>query len=199
VLVPIDRADLDTSDKEVVLRGLTREAVLSLQPYDHSAAAMSGHQQHSERYEQQVPRAAAGERDTKRITRSAEKLRLGKRTVQAGEVHIGKHVETEHVSQPVTRMKERVTVERRPVTNASASGNARIENDEIVVPVMEEEVIVEKRPVVKEELVVAKERVETPDTVETELRREEFDVRGTRDDMVGGAEDITRRDRKERP
>jgi uncharacterized protein (TIGR02271 family) len=44
------------------------------------------------------------------------------------------------------------------------------------VPLTEEELVVEKRPVVKEELVIGKRVVEDRDTVETELRREEFDI-----------------------
>lgn len=47
---------------------------------------------------------------------------------------------------------------------------------EIVVPVMTEEVVVEKRPVVKEEIVISKEPVTTQKTVETDLRHEEVDV-----------------------
>ncbi len=47
--------------------------------------------------------------------------------MQAGEVRVTKHVEIEHVR-----------IERRPATGASAAG-ARIENDEIRVPVSEEE------------------------------------------------------------
>jgi len=36
--------------------------------------------------------------------------------------------------------------------------------------------VVEKRPVVKEELVIAKERVSETEQVETEVRRERFDI-----------------------
>ena len=66
-------------------------------------------------------------------------------------------------------------VERRPV-NRPAGTAPEFREDEIVVPVMEEEVVIEKRPVVKEELVISKEQVTTNKTVETDLRHEEFDV-----------------------
>ena len=115
------------------------------------------------------------ERDRDRLTRSEEELQIGKREVSRGEARIGKRVETEHVSQPVTRRREEVVVERRPV-EAGARADASISEDEIRVPLTEEEVIVEKRPVVKEELIVGKRVVEERDTVEADLRREEFDV-----------------------
>jgi uncharacterized protein (TIGR02271 family) len=124
--------------------------------------------------------AASSDRSTRdqeyaRLTRSEEELRVGTREVERGEAVIGKHVVTERVSQPVTRRREEVVVERRPV-EAGARADATIDNDEIRIPLTEEEVIVEKRPVVKEELVVGKRVVEERDTVSAEVRREEFDV-----------------------
>ena len=55
---------------------------------------------------------------------------------------------------------------------------------------MEEEVIVEKRPVVKEELVVGKRIVEDGDVVETEVRKEQFDIDNPED---GRSRGVTRR------
>jgi uncharacterized protein (TIGR02271 family) len=115
------------------------------------------------------------DREGKTLTRTEEELYVGKREVSRGEARIGKHVETEHVSQPVTRRREEVVVERRPV-EAGVRGDASIGDDEIRIPLTEEELVVEKRPVVKEELVVGKRTVEERDTVETDVRREEFDI-----------------------
>jgi uncharacterized protein (TIGR02271 family) len=109
------------------------------------------------------------------LTRSEEELEISKREVSRGEVRVGKHVETERVSQPVTRRHEEVVIERRPV-EAGTRASAEMSDDEVRIPLMEEEVIVEKRPVVKEELVIGKRVVEERDTVETEVRREEFDI-----------------------
>jgi uncharacterized protein (TIGR02271 family) len=125
------------------------------------------------------------DRDRERSTlrRAEEELRIGKREVQAGEVVVGKHVETERVSEPVTLERERVRVERRPVSD-TMSANAEIESDEIRIPVVEEELVVEKRAVVKEELVISKERLQETQTVDTDLRREEFDVRSTSGELI---------------
>lgn len=108
-----------------------------------------------------------------RITRSAEELSLGRREVPAGEVRVRKHVDTERVREPVSRLREEVRVEHRP---ASGSARTDIREDEIRVPLTEEEVIVEKRPVAKEEVVITKEQVEDTDTIEEDLRKERIDV-----------------------
>ena len=115
------------------------------------------------------------ERDRATLTRAEEELRIGKRETSRGEARIVKHVETEHVSEPVTRRREELVVERRPV-EAGARADATISDEEIRIPLMEEELIVEKRPVVKEELVVGKRVVEDREVVEADVRREEFEI-----------------------
>lgn len=116
--------------------------------------------------------------DEERLTRSEEELEIGKRRVPAGTMSIRKRVETEHVSQPVTTTHEEVTVERRPVANADSAsrGEAQIGQDEIRIPVYEDELVVDKRRVVKEELVVKKNAVQETKTVEADLRKEKVDV-----------------------
>jgi uncharacterized protein (TIGR02271 family) len=122
-------------------------------------------------------RDASGRQD--RMTLSEEELAVGKTRHSAGEVRVGKHVETEHVSKDVPVRRESATVERRPL-NASDARNARpeITDDEIRVPLMEEEVVVEKRVVPKEELVVKKHTTQETERVEADLRRERADVEG---------------------
>jgi uncharacterized protein (TIGR02271 family) len=51
--------------------------------------------------------------------------------------------------------------------------------DEVRVPLTEEEVVVEKRPVAKEEIRLRKEVVEDVEVVEADVRREEIDVEDT--------------------
>jgi len=120
--------------------------------------------------------ARTTDRDRATLTRSEEELNIGKREVSRGEARVSKHVETEHVSEPVTRRREEVVIERRPV-EAGARADASIgDSGEVRVPLTEEEVVVEKRPVVKEELVIGKRVVEERDVVETDVRREKFDI-----------------------
>jgi len=167
-LVPIANAQLDTDEDQVVLGGMSRAALSSLPEYDGRTFSHD----YDESY-----RSHVGEQpESKRVTRSAEELRIGKRVGKQGEVRVSKHIETEHVRQTVPLRQEEVRVERRPVERAVGSA-AEFRNDEIVIPVMGEEAVIEKRPVVKEEIVISKVPVTTQQTVETDVRREEFDVK----------------------
>jgi uncharacterized protein (TIGR02271 family) len=105
---------------------------------------------------------------------------------QAGEVVVNKRVveDTKTVEVPVRR--EEVHVERRPVTDeslvgsgaAGATGDA-FSNESISVPVMEEDVEIRKvaRPV--EEIEITKTATEDTRSVDTTIRREEFDIDDT--------------------
>jgi uncharacterized protein (TIGR02271 family) len=65
-------------------------------------------------------------------------------------------------------------VERVPLSGEASE--AEIGEDEVSVPVTEEEVVVSKRPVVKEEVRTRKDVVEDTQVVEEDVRREEIDV-----------------------
>jgi uncharacterized protein (TIGR02271 family) len=126
--------------------------------------------------------ATSGERGERgerlvRIPITEEEMRVGKRQVEAGEVEVRKTVETKHVEQPVTRRREEVEVERRPIQgDQPASGAADFKEGETRIPLMEEEVVVEKRPVAKEEVVIRKHAVEDTEDVGADLRKERVDV-----------------------
>jgi uncharacterized protein (TIGR02271 family) len=167
-MIPIEAADLDRDDRAVIIHGLTAEQIRALPAYGSGSGTSPAPQTY------QRPERASN--DSRRLTRAEEEVRIGKRSVQAGEVRVGKHVETERVQQPVTLERERITVERRPVTDPGRTDVRIGDQQEIVVPVMEEQAVVEKRPVVKEELVIAKERVTETEQVETEVRKERFDI-----------------------
>ncbi len=124
-----------------------------------------------------------------RVRRSEEELKVGTREREAGAVRVRKRVRTDHERIVVPRKRVEVTVERVPVEGQAISAEGgpsepEIREDEIVVPVIEEEVVVEKRPVVREEIRIRKEVVEDTEIVEEDVRREEVEV----DD------EITRRD-----
>ncbi len=112
------------------------------------------------------------------MTISEEDLDVRKRVVPAGEVEVAKRVETEQVREVVPRMREDVTVERRPFPEGMTDFSPRVEGDVIYVPLVEEELVVEKRLVAREELVIRKRRVVEEQVVEATLRREVPDVRG---------------------
>lgn len=135
--------------------------------------------------------ATEGERAV-RIPVTEEEMKVGKRQVQAGEVEVRKSVETRHVEEPVTRRREEVEVERRPLQADQAGTPADFKEGETRIPLMEEEVVVEKRPVAKEEVVIRKHAVDDTENVEADLRKERVDI-----DEKGRARGKTNRDKND--
>ena len=116
-----------------------------------------------------------GDEDELRVQRTEEELRVGTREREAGALKVRKRVRTDREQISVPTRHEEVSVERVPVEGREAS-EAEIGEDEVVMPVTEEEVVVEKRPVVKEELRIRKDVVEDEEIVEEDVRKEEVDV-----------------------
>ena len=112
--------------------------------------------------------------DELRVQRSEEELRTGTREREAGRVGVRKQVHTEREQVRVPTRHEEVSVERVPV-NEEGTG-AEIGEDEVSVPVVKDEVVIDKRPVVKEEIRVRKDVVEDEEIVEEDVRKEEVDV-----------------------
>jgi uncharacterized protein (TIGR02271 family) len=113
--------------------------------------------------------------DEVRVRRVEEELRAGTREHEAGAVRVRKRVVTERRREEVPTRREEVHVERVPVVGEVAA-EAEIGEDEVVIPVTEEEIVVEKRPVIKEEIRIRKDVVEDTEVVEEDVRREEIDV-----------------------
>jgi uncharacterized protein (TIGR02271 family) len=109
-----------------------------------------------------------------RVQRTEEELAAGTREREAGEVRVKKNVRTDRESVEVPTRHEEVSVERVPLSGEASE--AEIGDDEVNVPVTEEEVVVSKRPVVKEEVRIRKDVVEDTQIVEEDVRREEIDV-----------------------
>jgi uncharacterized protein (TIGR02271 family) len=116
-----------------------------------------------------------GDEDELRVQRSEEELRAGTREREAGGVNIHKRVRTDRERLSVPKKRQDVQVDRVPADGREAS-EAEIGDDEIRVPVVEEELVVEKRPVVREEIRLRKEVVEEEEVVEEDVRKEEVDV-----------------------
>ncbi len=112
--------------------------------------------------------------DELRVQRSEEELRAGTREREAGALNVRKRVRTDREQVRVPKKREEVNVERVPVDEEGTG--AEIGDDEVSVPVVEEEVVTEKRAVVKEELRIRKDVVEDEEVVEEDVRKEEVDV-----------------------
>ena len=112
--------------------------------------------------------------DEVRVQRTEEELAAGTREREAGQLKVRKRVRTDREQIEVPTRHEEVSVERVPVEGEASE--AEIGEDEVVVPVTEEEVVVGKRPVVKEEVRIRKDVVEGTEVVEEDVRREEIEV-----------------------
>ncbi len=109
-----------------------------------------------------------------RVQRTEEELAAGTREREAGELRVKKNVRTDRESVEVPTRHEEVSVERVPLSGEASE--SEIGDDEVAIPVTEEEVVVSKRPVVKEEVRIRKDVVEDTQIVEEDVRREEIDV-----------------------
>jgi uncharacterized protein (TIGR02271 family) len=112
--------------------------------------------------------------DELRVQRTEEELVAGTRQREAGSIRVRKRVRTDRERIEVPTRHEEISVERVPVEGGATE--AQIGEDEVVVPVTEEEVVVEKRPVLKEEVRIRKDVVEETEVVEEDVRREEVEV-----------------------
>ena len=107
-----------------------------------------------------------------------EEAFLDKRIVETGKVRISKRISEreELIDEPLFR--EEVTVERVPVNKyVDQPPQVRHEGDVMIIPVVQEQLVMQKRLVLVEELRVRKQVVETHQPQSVTLRREEVDVR----------------------
>jgi len=129
-----------------------------------------------------VVEVAAGEEMTIPVLR--EEVVIQTRQVQSGGVRVHKLVNerTETVEQPTMRDQvevERVSIGR--VVNAEAMPHARQEGDTLIIPILEEMLVVEKRIVLKEEVRITKRRTEEVEQVQVVLREEQVQIEQIQD------------------
>jgi uncharacterized protein (TIGR02271 family) len=121
-----------------------------------------------------------------RVQRVEEELRAGTREREVGATRVRKRVRTERERLTVPKKREEVHVEKVPVEGRRGdTPEGEIGEGEIRIPIVEEEVVVEKRPVVKEEIRLRKEVFEDEEVVEEDVRKEEVEV----DDQTTGRGD----------
>ncbi|MBF2017251.1 MAG: DUF2382 domain-containing protein [Rivularia sp. T60_A2020_040] len=175
-------------DYEESVRGVYRtqpvESSAALEdsaPLDAPAyAATRTYHRDTYKYDEEPNLYNMNDTDHQNIKLYEERLVANKQRRKAGEVAIGKHVETETARVSVPVEKERVIVERVTPENAGravAPGEATFNEGEVAhMDVYEENADVRKEAFVREEVRVKKE-VER-DTVEAQetIRREELDI-----------------------
>ncbi|QIN84271.1 DUF2382 domain-containing protein [Rubrobacter tropicus] len=187
-LIPADIATTDeanstitvSSDKDAVKNGpafdddreITPEYENEVRSYYGLGAAQTQSTGSYDTYEE--PRSEVTHDDELRVQRSEEELRAGTREREAGAMRVRKRVRTDRERIEVPVKHEEVSVERVPVSGEATE--AQIGEEEVSVPVTEEEVVTDKRAVAKEEVRLRKDVVEDTEVVEDDVRREEIDV-----------------------
>jgi uncharacterized protein (TIGR02271 family) len=130
-------------------------------------------------YDRTTRRDTSGPTTDDAMTRSEEELRVGTAQRERGRVRLRKYVTTEQVQQAVPVRRERVRVEREPITDANrhaATSGPEIAEAEHEVILREEEPVVEKRVVPRERVRLGKETVTGEERVAEDVRRERIEI-----------------------
>jgi len=113
------------------------------------------------------------------MTRSEERIRVGTERVQTGRARLRKYVTTETVHQEVPVSRERLVVEREPITEANignATSGPDISEEEHEITLSEERPVVAKETVPVERVRVDKEVETTTVGVDETVRKENIDL-----------------------
>lgn len=147
---------------------------------------------------QQVPRASAAVTATHRLKDNGEKLTIPvseevvdvqPRIVERGHLHIRKKVDEFLDERTVRLLHHSVEVERVPIDEVIPEPiEPYMDGDVYVVPVIEEEVIIQRRLRLKEELRVHRSVIEREELIQTPFLRERVIVEEHRYDEDGVSE-----------
>ncbi len=107
----------------------------------------------------------------------AEEAEISRRTVETGRVRVRKTVRTTEKVVDEPTFREEVEVERVPINRMIETAVApRQEGDTLIVPLLEEVLVVETRLMLREELRITRKRVEHRSPKTVTLRSEEATV-----------------------
>jgi uncharacterized protein (TIGR02271 family) len=195
ILLPIGLAHIHYSENRVYVDGLSKEQVERLPEYRENIVVNEDYEENlrnvyrspnnqltnaQEKSSYHVPDLyELNAEDQQTFKLYEERLIASKNRVKAGEVTLGKHIETETAQVSVPLQKERVVIERvTPTTETVVNAQElQFQAGEVArIEVYEETPDIRKETFVREEVRVTK--VVDSDTVEAEetIRREELDI-----------------------
>ncbi|WP_216322681.1 DUF2382 domain-containing protein [Deinococcus aestuarii] len=180
--------DLQSSDERVLRGSNLAAATADTVPTTAGVAAGTGSTYHS-RDEDTTDRMF---KTPGRLQLLEERLLVNKERYLAGQVEIGKHVETRQESVAVPLQREEVVIERHAVTDARpVEGDAFLSSagQTVRVELEAERANVSKQAYVTEEVEVGKRSVTEQQTVTDTVGREVLDVNPTGDVRVSQAGD----------
>ena len=111
------------------------------------------------------------------IPLAAEQVAVGKRVVETGGVRITKTVSEREETADLPLMSDHVEVERIAINRVlDTAPEVRREGETLIVPILEEVLVVEKRLMLREELHIRMRREETHQPQQVVLRREDVQI-----------------------
>jgi len=114
-----------------------------------------------------------------------EQLNVSKRTVELGAIELKKTIEQFTDSRRLPLTFDQLDVERVPVNRPlEAPLEPRYEGDVLIIPIMEEVLVVEKRLMLKEEVRIHKRQVIREQEINETLRREHVEVVSSNSGLV---------------
>ena len=159
-------------------------ASLKREPADHQTR-FDDSQSNSNQQNLAAIDARTNERGEIVVPLIAEEIKIGKRTVETGGVRVHKTVreDVQRINEPIVR--EHLDVERVEINQFVETAPAiRYEGDVMIVPVLEEVVVTQKRLLLREEIRLTKRREEIADSQEVTLRREEISLEKIRTENI---------------
>ena len=126
------------------------------------------------------------------VTLAEERMVVDKESREAGRARLRKYTttETETVDVPVT--KEKLVVERNPVSGDRTTAPISETGEEQEITLREERAVVDKETVAVEEVRIGKEQVTEHETVSAEVRKEHVDLEGDIENTTTGRDSTTR-------
>jgi uncharacterized protein (TIGR02271 family) len=116
-----------------------------------------------------------------------EQVQVDKKVVESGRVRITKVVSEQEVPVDIPLIQEEHDIQRVPVNEyvETAPPPIRYEGDTMIIPVVREVLVIQKRLLVVEELHITKTQVQKQDTQHITLRKEEVIVEHLTPDQPG--------------
>lgn len=187
-LVPIGQIDIDESNRRIIARRYDRAGLIGLREYREDTwndteekgffSQFMSNWKDGDRmdYRHETFR---GTEMPKTLQLIEERLRVGKREAQIGEVEVSKRPVTETVEEQVELKRDRIEIERHAVDRPAARGETVVGDAETIrVPVYGEEVVAEKQPFIKEEITLRNNPEVRTETVRDEVVHEELVTNG---------------------
>jgi uncharacterized protein (TIGR02271 family) len=107
-----------------------------------------------------------------------ETVHVEKKTIETGKVKVSKTVKVDTETVNLLQVQEEVQIERIPINKfiQTPPPPLRYEGDTIIIPVLQEVMVTEKRLLLIEEVRITKQKVESEEVQEVILHKDEIKV-----------------------